>query len=393
MRTIHTFQNMGLQGLPVADTYVSLVDAKEGKLLYRGYSIEDLAIKSSFEEVSYLVINGKLPSQNELNDFNFQIKKERFVPSEVLKNLRYFPKNSDAMVVLQSSLSMLSNFDNELDNDSLEANYKKSIRILSKMPIIVANWYRVKNDLGIIEPQSNMTHAENFLYMLYGKKPNKDFVKFIDTALILHAEHSFNASTFTARVVASTQANIYSAMVAAISALSGPLHGGANALVSKNIQEINEPDKVEIWVKNKFEQNKRIMGMGHAVYEIIDPRAKILEQILEDLSQRKGENKYYSIVKEIIRSAQTEFHKKKNKTIYPNVDMFSGCLYQIMGIHPDLYPPIFALSRVVGWAAHILEEKYPQSPLKPVLYRPNAIYKGRYCGINGCEYTNINDRT
>jgi citrate synthase len=392
MRTIHTFENVGLQGLPVAHTYICLVDAKNGKLLYRGYTVEYLIIKSTFEETSYLVINGMLPTQSELNEFNSQLKKERSIPEEIIEYLKHFPKESDPMVVLQSALSMLASFDPELNDDSLGSNYRKSIRLISKMPIIIASWDRIRNDLEPIKANNNFSHAENFLYMLKGRRPSPNFVKCLDSCLILHAEHSFNASTFTARVVASTKANIYSAIVAAISALSGPLHGGANDHVIRNLLEIGELKNVEEWVKSKFDNNFRIMGMGHAVYETMDPRAKILEQMLENLARRNGENKFYKIIKEIIRVTQAEFQSRKNKMIYPNVDMFSGCIYKIMGIPIDFYPSIFALSRIIGWAAHILEEKYPQSPLKPVLYRPNAIYKGRYCGIGGCEYVKMENR-
>jgi citrate synthase len=229
--------------------------------------------------------------------------------------------------------------------------------------------------------------------MLKGKVPEKETARDFDVALILQAEHTFNASTFAGRVVASTRAHMYASVAAAIGALSGELHGGANARVMNNLLEIGDPAKVEGWVKAQFEQGKRVMGMGHAVYKTLDPRADILRHIAERLARRTGDSKWFLMTRKMEEATAREFKRRKGREIYPNVDLYSASVYYMMGITPDLFTPVFAVSRIAGWTAHILEEKFPEPPVKPVLYRPTAEYSGNYCGPLGCKYVPLEKRS
>jgi citrate synthase len=385
-------KDIGLRGIPVADTNICLIDGEKGELYYRGYDIHDLAKNSSYEEVAYLLIYSELPTKTKLECFKDELKKERTIPSEVVEQMKLFPVNANPMDVLQSSISMLAAFDVDIDDDSEDANQKKASKIVAKTATIVAYWDRIRNKENVVAPRKDLTHAENFLHMLKGEAPKKEFSKDLDICLILHAEHSFNASTFTARVVASTRAHIYASLSAACGSLSGPLHGGANTRVMRTLLNLGDPNKVEGWVVKQFDDDKRVMGMGHAIYHVMDPRAKILDPIGEKLGEELGEPKWHKMVKTIDEVTRREFKKRKGGDIFPNVDLYSAPVYYMLGIPPDLYTAVFATSRVAGWSAHVLEEKYPQPPVKPMLYRPTSDYIGHYCGPTGCVYEPLNKR-
>jgi citrate synthase len=381
----------GLRGIPVADTQISYIDGANGKLVYRGYDISELAQNATYEEVAYLLLHGRLPNSEQLLDFSRDLVEARKLPDPVLSSLQQMPKTSLNMDILQSYSSLLAVFDNNL-NDSRESNFGKAQNLIAKFPTIIAAWDRIKRKLPPIEPDSTLSHSANFLYMLKGIKPEVETAKIFDTCLVLQAEHSFNASTFTARVVASTRAHMYASVSAAIGALSGELHGGANASVMRDLLEIGDPSRAEPWVRSQLDQNKRIMGMGHAVYKTTDPRAVILKGLSKKLAEMSGQDKWYKITSLIEETTRKEFKARKGRDIYPNVDLYTPSVYYVMGINPELFTPIFAMSRVTGWAANVIEEKYPEPPAKPMLYRPLAEYTGNYCGPVGCKFVPINQR-
>ena len=391
----HSLKSTGLRGVEVSDTNICLIDGKEGNLFYRGYNIKDLAKYATYEEIIYLLIYRQLPTTEQLGELNSSLISNREIPKELIDQLHQTPKKSPTMCVLQSSLALLAGFDPEIEDESIEAHRRIAVRIIAKIPCIVAAWERIRNNKKPIAPHKQLSHAANFLYMFKGEEPANDIARCFDIALILHAEHSFNASTFTARVIASTGADLYASISGAIGSLSGKYHGGANPLVMRNLLEIKETSNVEEWVKKQFDSGIRIMGMGHAVYETIDPRAKILNEMARSLSQRKNvlAQWIYDTTNKMVEITQEEFKKRKGRNIYPNVDLYGASFYTSMDIPIELFTPIFTISRSAGWAAHVLEEKFPETPsTKPVLYRPSADYIGRYCGPLGCEYIPLGQR-
>lgn len=383
-------KNIGLRGIEVADTKISNIDGEKGKLIYRGYDILDLTKNSTFEETAYLLLYDKLPNKLQLDEFNSKLIEARYIPKQMQKNMGNWRKDADPMDMLQAFVSALAGYyDEEFSNK--DASYDKAINLIGKVPTIVASWQRIRNGLETVDPDSSLSHAANFLYMMSGEKPDPAVEKIFDTCLILHADHTFNASTFTARQVASTRAHMYSASSAAIGALSGELHGGANTEVMKMLLEIGEIDKVHPWIKEKMEQGDRIMGMGHAVYKTYDPRAQVLKELSRKLAEKTKEP-WYDLTEKIETSTIIEMKAQKNRDIYPNVDLYSASIYYMLKIPVDLNTPIFAISRVVGWAAHIIEEKFAEAAPKPALYRPKATYVGKYCGPEGCEYKTLDLR-
>jgi len=383
-------KNIGLRGIEVADTKISNIDGEKGRLIYRGYDILDLTENSSFEETSYLLLYDKLPTKPQLDEFNSKLIEARYIPKQMQKNMGNWRKDADPMDMLQAFVSALAGYyDEEFANK--DASYDKAINLIAKVPTIVASWQRIRNGLEIVDPDSSLSHAANFLYMMSGEKPDPAVEKIFDTCLILHADHTFNASTFTARQVASTRAHMYSASSAAIGALSGELHGGANTEVMKMLLEIGEIDKVQPWIKEKIRQGERIMGMGHAVYRTYDPRAQVLKELSKKLAAKTKEP-WFDMTEKIETSTISEMKTTKDKDIYPNVDLYSASIYYMLKIPVDLNTPIFAISRVVGWAAHIIEEKFAEAAPKPALYRPKATYVGKYCGPDGCEYKTLDLR-
>ena len=383
-------KNIGLRGIEVADTKISNIDGAKGKLIYRGFDILDLTKNSTFEETAYLLLYDKLPTKAELDEFNQKLVEARYIPKQMQKNMGNWRKDADPMDMLQAFVSALAGYyDEEFSNK--EASYDKAINLIAKVPTIIASWQRIRNGLPIVDPDSSLSHAANFLYMMSGEKPDPEVEKIFDICLILHADHTFNASTFTARQVASTRAHMYSASSAAIGALSGELHGGANTEVMKMLLEIQEIEKVEPWIKEKMSAGERIMGMGHAVYRTYDPRAQVLKELSRKLAEKTKEP-WFDMTEKVETTTIAEMKAQKGKDIYPNVDLYSASIYYMLKIPVDLNTPIFAISRVVGWAAHIIEEKFAEAAPKPALYRPKATYVGKYCGPEGCEYKTLDLR-
>ena len=383
-------KNIGLRGIEVADTKISNIDGEKGKLIYRGFDILDLTKNSTFEETSYLLLYDKLPTKQELNEFNAKLVEARYIPKQMQKNMANWRGDADPMDMLQAFVSALAGYyDEEFSNK--DASIEKAINLISKVPTIIASWQRIRNGLEIIDPDSSLSHAANFLYMMSGEKPDTEVEKIFDVCLILHADHTFNASTFTARQVASTRAHMYSASSAAIGALSGELHGGANTEVMKMLLEISDISKVEPWIKEKLTQGEKIMGMGHAVYKTYDPRAQVLKELSRKLAG-KSKEQWFEMTEKIETATISEMKLQKGKDIYPNVDLYSASIYYMLKIPVDLNTPIFAISRVAGWAAHIIEEKFAEAAPKTALYRPKAVYVGKYCGPQGCEYKTLDLR-
>src|SRR5215216_6998239 len=384
-------RNIGLRNIEVADTKICSIDGNNGKLIYRGYDILDLVNHSTFEETSYLLLLGELPGNGQLSDFSRRLREARCLPQELLASMNNRLRTARPMDVLQSSVCELADYDPNLDDDTKEANINRAINLISKIPTIVAAWERIRNNEEIVTPASEENHASNFLYMLSGTKPHPKEAKIFDICLILHAEHSFNASTFAAREIASTRAHMYSCIGGAIGALSGELHGGANVQVMKMLLEMNDRENVGKWVQSPLDAGGRIMGMGHAVYKTTDPRSEVLLRLSRIMSHRK-KTRWYGITEEVERITEQYMMNKRKQAIYTIVDLYSAPLYYDMGIPMDLNTPVFAISRIVGWSAHIIEEKFAEAAPKPALYRPKALYVGRYCGPMGCEYIPMESR-
>ena len=384
--------NTGLRGFSVATTRISHVDKAAEKLIYRGFLAKDLANTSTFEEVVYLLLYERLPTKNELEAFNAQLTGARNVPPELIAALKTRPKDSLPMDILQASVPMLANHDPDIKTYTAEASAQMGIRLIAKFPTIVAAWDRIRNNKEPIEPSDELSHAANFLYMLSGNVPDAETARFFDICLILHAEHSFNASTFSARQVASTRAHIYASVSAAIGSLSGELHGGANARVMQMLKKIGSVDAVEGYVNGEFDAGRVIFGLGHAVYKGDDPRADILAPISKTLGERIGETKWYDISKAVENRGKASFRKRKGKDIFVNVDFWSASVYHSMGIPIDLFTPVFAISRISGWVTHIIEEQFAGAAPEPVLYRPDSEYVGDYCGPDECTYVPMDDR-
>ncbi len=382
-------KNIGLRNVEIADTKLCLIDGENGRLLYRGYDIFDLAKNSTFEETSYLLLYGDLPTKEQLEDFDDKLRRWRRLPDELIGAMRSRVKSAKPMDVLISSVSMLADYD-DMD-ESKASNLERSIRLVAKLPTIVAAWDAIRNGRPIVEPDERLGHAANTLYMLLGKQQDSDIARMFDVCLVLHAEHSFNASTFAARQVASTRAHMYACVCAAIAALSGDLHGGANVAVMNSLLEIGDESKVEDYIRSRLDANEKIMGLGHAVYKTDDPRAKILREMSKRLSI-KYNNRWYALTHRLEQVAKEEVRRRRGVDIYANVDLYSASVYYSMGIPIDLYTCIFAISRIAGWCAHIIEEKFFEAQPKPALYRPAATYVGRYCGPLGCEYIPIQKR-
>jgi citrate synthase len=385
-------KNSGLRGVTVADTRISDVDGERGVLIYRGYRIEELAENSTFEETAYLLLNDSLPTAEQLREFTLRLVKARPLPGFILQTLKDMPHGAAPMDVLQASVPLLAMADPELADESREANVSKAIRLISGIAAIVSAWQRIRHDREPVPPDNQLSHAANFLWQLTGEKPDPETARALDIALILHADHSFNASTFACREVVSTQAHMYAGVAAGVGALSGGLHGGANARVMKMLQELKNEKDVPGWVRQQLESGNKIMGMGHAVYKTTDPRARFLKEMGERLGKKLGEELWHRLSTEIEETAVAEFEKRGKTTIKPNVDFYSAPVYHLMGISGDLMTPIFAVARVAGWTSHIIEEKFAEAQGKPALYRPSSDYIGNYCGNTGCEYEPVEKR-
>lgn len=384
--------NTGLRGITIASTKISDVDGAEGKLVYRGYLAKDLAGTTSFEEVVYLLLFEKLPNKKALTEFNKQISENRTVPEEIFNAMKAMPKKSLPMDVLQATVPMMAGYDPDILKTDIDSALRMAVRLTAKFATIVAAWDRIRNGKEPVDPDPGLSQAANFLYMLNGKAPDEELAKFFDTCLVLHAEHSFNASTFAAREVASTKAHMYAAVAAGVGSLSGPLHGGANTRVMKMLLEIGEVDKVDDYIANILNTGGVIMGLGHAVYQVDDPRAQIIATMSQKMGRRTDDTRWYDLSKALEIKGKSAFKERKGKDIFVNVDFYSASLYYYMGIAVDLFSPIFAISRIAGWTTHIMEEQFGGAEAKPTLYRPESDYVGDYCGPDECTFVPMDKR-
>ncbi len=370
----------GLEGVVAALSMISSIDGEKGILLYRGIPIEQLAEHSTFEETSYFLLYGQMPKRQELADFENKLKRRREVPPAALELIGKFPANANAMDLLRTAVSALGLYDSEPKNNTVEKNLERAIDLIAAFPTIVAAIQRRRSGKEFVAPRQDLGHAANFLYMVNGEAPTEYVARVLDVALILHADHGFNASTFTSRVVISSLSDMYSAIAAAIGSLKGPLHGGANSEVMSTLQEIGSIDKVEDYVMHRLATKQKVMGFGHRVYHTYDPRARILSQFSQKLAQQTGNTKWYEMSKKIEEIMMREVG---GKGIHPNVDFYSATVYYYMGLDQELFTPIFAVSRIAGWTAHVIEQLQNNR-----LFRPRAIYPGP----KNVPYVPINDR-
>jgi len=356
----------GLNGVYFDRSATSFIDGREGVLLYRGYSIHDLASESTFEEVGYLLLYGELPNASELASFKIELTGARELPGGVLDVIRAV-SNAHPMDVLRTATSALAAFDPDVEDNSREATLRKSVRLTEQVPSIVAAHHRIRNGLDPVEPDAELGHAASFLYLLNGERASDDAVGLIDKDAILHAEHGANASAFTARVVAGTDANLHAAVTSAIAALSGPAHGGAAENVMKMAQEIGEPDQAAGYVKALRKDRKPVMGFGHRVYRTEDPRARHMREGVLRLSQQMGQPKWYEILDATVEAMRPYARLGVNV----NVDFYAGVVYYLLSIPEDLFVPIFAMGRVPGWGAQVLEQFEHN-----ILICPLTVYNG-----------------
>ena len=389
---ISPVMDTGLRGVDVASSKICDVRGKEGKLIYRGFLIEDLARNASFEEVCFLLLYERLPKKQELENFNQSLKQKRKVPENIFSFLKALPSDMNPMDVLQITIPLLMQTDQTVGKPEIETVLFSAENLIAGIATITAAWDRIRNKRKVVLPDNDLSHAANFLYMLNNEKPNDETTRFFDISLVLHAEHSFNASTFTARQVASTRAHIYAAISAAIGSLSGALHGGANVRVMKMLKEIGSVEKIDAYINDILNSKGLIMGLGHAVYQTDDPRAVILAPMSKKMGQISDQPLWYELSRELEKKGKAAFKAKKQREIFSNVDFYSASLFYAMGIATDLFSPLFAISRVSGWAAHVIEEQFAMAAPKPSLYRPGAEYVGDYCGPDECVFTDMDDR-
>jgi citrate synthase len=371
----------GLRGVVAAASSIGDVNGEKGELIYQGVNIHDLATKSTFEEVVFLLWNGRLPKKAELDELRQNLAASYELQPEIIEVIKGMaarvPSSADPMDRLRTVVSALAMFDPEARDLSRAASIRVATRLTARFPTIVAAIDRARNNLELVQPKPELNIATNFLYMLKGEMPDEFDAHVLDVALILQADHELNASTFTARVVAGTLADMYSAVTAALGALSGPLHGGANTAIMKILLEIGDVDKVEGYVSDALSKKKKIMGFGHAVYKTEDPRATHLRRFSKEMGERKGDSKWYEI------TAKLEAIMKREKNLLPNVDAYSASTYYMMGIPLDLYTPIFAISRISGWTAHILEQYADNKLIRP---------RAEYVGPRNVPYVPIDER-
>jgi 2-methylcitrate synthase len=355
----------GLEGVVVARSRLCSIDGQKGVLIYGGYDVNDLAEHSSYEEVCFLILRGHLPTARELDDFKAELSASRDLSEETARVVDMLADHAEPMEMLRTAVSSDSFDDPDKNSNSEDANFRKATRLIAKMPTMVARYDRRRRGLDPVGPDPRLGHAANFLTMLTGEAPGESAARTFDVALILHADHEMNASTFTARVIASTLSDMHSAITGAIGALKGPLHGGANEQVMKLLQAIGSDDHVAEEIHARLERHERIMGFGHRVYKTYDPRAVILKRFSKQLAGESDEPHWYAMSEQIEQAVQSE------KGLYPNVDFYSASTYHYLGIETGLFTPIFAMSRVVGWAAHVIEQHSDNR-----LIRPSSEYVG-----------------
>ena len=367
----------GLEEVVAASTKLSDVDGKAGRLWYVGYDIHDLATKSTFEEVVYLLHYLHLPNEAELDDLNELLIGERELSRFLSGMMPTLAQQTSPMSMLRTSVSAASAYDPDGWDDSAEANERKAMRLVAKTPTLIALYHRTRTGQAAVPPNSKLPHAANFLYMLSGEEPDQEDAAALDTTLILYADHTMNASTFTARVIASTLSDMFSAITGAIAALKGPLHGGANEEAMKMLEEVGDPSKAEAYVKGVLARHGRIMGFGHRVYKTEDPRATHLKRLSQEIGERKDDTRWYEISAEIERVVGEE------KGLHPNVDFYAASVYHLLGVPHDLMTPIFALARMSGWTAHVREQYSDNRLIRP---------ESEYVGPRNQTYVPIGER-
>jgi citrate synthase len=359
----------GLADVPVAESAISFIDGKRALLEYRGIPVDVLARESCFEETAWLLLRGELPSQRELADFDNQLRHHRRIKYKLADLIKCLPETGHPMDALQASVAAMGMFYPARDVTNATSNWDSAIRLIAKMPTVVAAFHRLRTGDEAINPRDDLDHAANFYFMLFEREPSPATRKLLDACLILHAEHTMNASTFSARVTGSTLANPYTVISSAIGTLTGPLHGGANEEVLDMLDEIGSLGSVRSWAESAVANKKKIMGFGHRVYKVKDPRATVLQELAEHLFAETHRPPTYDLAVEL---EKVMAHLLGSKGIYPNVDYYSGIIYQALGIPRDLFTPIFAMARVAGWLAHWLEQVQNNR-----IFRPEQIYVGK----------------
>ena len=357
----------GLMGVTVDETSISKVMPEINSLTYRGYAAQDLCASCKFEEVAYLILNGELPNKKQLKDFENKERKERKLSKTLLQDIKNFPKKAHPMDVARTAVSILGLEDKETKDNSPKANMRKIMRIFAKTPVALAAFYRSRKGKKIIPPKKNLSFSENFFHMCFGKVPNKDIVKAFDVSLILYAEHSFNVSTFTARTITSSLSDIHGAITGAIASLKGPLHGGANEEVMHMMNKIKKPENAYKWINNALDKKEVVMGFGHRVYKSGDSRVPTMRDYFRKVAKITKDKKFEKIY-DIVEKVMIE-----RKNIHPNVDYPTGPTYHLMGFDTDFFTPIFVISRITGWSAHIVEQFSTNK-----LIRPLASYNGSF---------------
>lgn len=367
----------GLEGVFAGISSICDVDPETGGLLYRGYSVEELSLQATFEELAYLLFIGRLPSPADLEAFLIHLLQNRALPGQLLTLFQLFPASTHPMDALRAAVSMLGCLDPTATDPAHEANLRKAIRLTAIIPTIIAAYYKHVHGQPPIAPDPQLSHCQNFFRMLTGRVPDAFIIKVFNTSMILYAEHEFNASTFSARVTASTLSDLYSAITSAIGTLKGRLHGGANEQVMRMLLEINRPESAVGWVQNALGKKKRVPGFGHRVYKKGDSRALVIKRFSKELGERAGGTKWYEmscIIEEIMR---------KEKDLYPNLDFYSASAYYLMDLPLELYTPIFVMSRITGWCAHVIEQQDDNR-----LIRPRCAYNGP----RGLKYVPVDQR-
>ena len=357
---MHNEIKKGLLGIVVDETTISQVMPEINSLTYRGYTVQELCDKCSFEEVAYLIINGKLPNKKQLKKFIKEERSNRKLSNQILKDIEKMPKKAHPMDVVRTAVSLMALEDKETIDNSPEANMRKAMRIFSKTPAAVAAFFRVRKGKKIITPKKNLSFSENFFHMCFGRVPNKEIVKAFDVSLILYAEHSFNVSTFTARTITSSLSDIHGAITGAIASLKGPLHGGANEEVMRMMNKIKKPENALKWINNALDKKKVIMGFGHRVYKKGDSRVPTMEKYFNKVVKIKKDKKFQKIY-DVVKNVMIE-----RKNIHPNVDYPTGPTYHLMGFDIDFFTPIFVISRITGWSAHIMEQHAANKLIRPL---------------------------
>ena len=355
----------GLMGVTVDETSISKVMPEINSLTYRGYAAQDLCANCKFEEVAYLILNGELPSKKQLKEFENIERKERKLSKTLLQDIKNFPKKAHPMDVARTAVSIMGLEDSDTKNNSPKANMRKVMRIFAKTPVALAAFYRSRRGKKILKPKKNLSFSENFFHMCFGKVPNKEIVKAFDVSLILYAEHSFNVSTFTARTITSSLSDIHGAITGAIASLKGPLHGGANEEVMHMMNKIKKPENALRWINKALDNKDVVMGFGHRVYKSGDSRVPTMRKYFGKVAKIKKDKKFeeiYNIVEKVMID---------RKNIYPNVDYPTGPTYHLMGFDTDFFTPIFVISRIIGWSAHVIEQHSTNK-----LIRPLAAYNG-----------------